>query len=96
MAEEIKSLEGKNKDLKEMIDYLESPGFLEREARISLDLKKPAEKVVVIKDNDPKDKEAENGINSLFTISGLENEKKEREVGSVKKWRDYFFSPQID
>jgi cell division protein FtsB len=47
---ELAGLEGKNNVFKQMIGYLESDQFAEEEARLSLNLKKEGEEVVVIKD----------------------------------------------
>lgn len=48
MESEIMELEASNKNLKKIIDYLESDQFVEEQARLSLGLKKPGEEVVVV------------------------------------------------
>jgi len=48
VKKEISDFENTNKELKDMITYLESDQSLEEQARLNLNLKKPDEKVIVI------------------------------------------------
>lgn len=48
IQQEIADFEAKNKDLKEMIDYLQSDQSLEEQARLNMGLKRPGETVAVI------------------------------------------------
>lgn len=89
IIEEIDNLENKNNELKEMIDYLESSTFLEKEARVNLDLKKPEEKVVVVKGLEKS--EENKSEKSIFMISGLDKRVKPPEETNPQKWWGYFF-----
>ncbi|PIR12715.1 hypothetical protein COV49_04510 [Candidatus Falkowbacteria bacterium CG11_big_fil_rev_8_21_14_0_20_39_10] len=79
---EIQELGEKNKDLKEFITYLESDQFLEEQARLNLNLKKPGEEVVVIQENLDQGAEAEN----LALSEGKKNR------SNPEKWLAYFFN----
>lgn len=94
LNKEIKELEAeaqrvanKNKELTGLIDYLQSDNFLETEARLNLDLKKPGEKVAVIKgaQEQPVDLKT-----SAFNIPGLDKETPVI-VSNPQKWWVYFF-----
>lgn len=52
IQKEIDDFEAKNKDLKEMIDYLQSDQSLEEQARLNMGLKRPGETVAVIKEDE--------------------------------------------
>jgi len=89
MQEEVKRVENKNEDLKGLIDYLESDSFVEKEARLNLDLRRPGEKVAVVKDinNTTVDKK----IKSVFNIPGLNKQQEYLPQNNWQKWYDYFF-----
>ncbi len=96
LAKEIKELEteterigGKNKDLSELLNYLESDSFTEKEARLNLDLKKPGEKVVIIKDSNPGATSAQSS-SSVFNIPGLDKTTAAAK-SNPRKWLEYFF-----
>ncbi|PIT93891.1 hypothetical protein COU00_01895 [Candidatus Falkowbacteria bacterium CG10_big_fil_rev_8_21_14_0_10_43_11] len=96
LDKEIKELQAeadritdKNKDLRDLINYLEGDGFAEKEARVSLDLKKPGEKVAVIKDYNAAEKMA---TSSAFNIPGLDKAAAVPVAGNPQKWRKYFFA----
>ena len=85
--------------MSEVIDYLQSNTFAEKEARVNLDMKKSGEKVVVIKE----DKQQKNLLNtstgeggeeldSVFMVNGLENAPEPIVKVNSQKWWDYFFS----
>lgn len=76
---EISEFESSNKELKEMITYLESDQSLEEQARLNLNLKKPGEKVIVIDYS----KNATNTEDINKTTAPGNN---------FEKWWDYFFS----
>jgi len=50
IQKEIADFESKNKDLQEMINYLQSDQSLEEQARLNMGLKRPGETVAVIED----------------------------------------------
>lgn len=76
---EIKNFEKKNKDLKQMIEYLQSDQATEEQARLNFNMKKPGEQVVVI-----------NRVKNLDKIS-VDNSQ-EAKKSNFKKWWDYFFN----
>lgn len=78
---DIARYEQETAQFQEMIEYLGSEQSLEAQARMNLNLKKPGETVVVIKRED----EVE---------SKKLNEKEEAQMSNLKKWKEYFFSPQ--
>jgi len=80
LGKEISDLETRNKDLKQLISYLESDQFVEEKARLDLGLKKEGESVVVIQEN-PAD---------ASKASNEENAKKEN-LTNFDKWWNYFF-----
>jgi cell division protein FtsB len=75
---QITDFENTNKEMTDMIAYLNSDQSLEEEARLNLNLKKSGEQVVVINDNS-----SEASTSSLITPSKKSN---------LAKWRDYFFN----
>ncbi|MFZ4632424.1 MAG: FtsB family cell division protein [Patescibacteria group bacterium] len=79
VKKEISDFEKTNKDLKEMITYLESDQSLEESARLNLNLKKPGEKVIVI-DNSKNASSSED----LNKTTNLES--------NFLKWWHYFFA----
>ena len=87
---EAERIDDKNKDLGDLLNYLQSDGFAEKEARLNLDLKKPGEKVVIVKDA-ARLPTAPEQSKSVFNIPGLD--KKTAEIKSnPRKWLDYFFN----
>ena len=79
VKKQISEFESTNKDLKDMIDYLNSDQSLEEEARLNLNLKKSGEQVVVIND-------VENIATTTSLIAPVKNK------SNLAKWRDYFFN----
>lgn len=51
LKKEIITIEDENNRIKKQLDYITTPSFIEREAKRELGLKKPGEKVYIIKDN---------------------------------------------
>jgi cell division protein FtsL len=83
---EITEVETKNKDLKQLISYLESDQFVEEKARLNLGLKKEGENVVVIKES------------SLSTSDSIFNQNEidsSENFSNFKKWCKYFFNSSL-
>ncbi|MBD3248157.1 hypothetical protein GF382_02605 [Candidatus Falkowbacteria bacterium] len=84
LESEISKLESSNKNLKKIINYLESDQFVEEQARLSLGLKKPGEEVVV--------------VDTKGYVAGVSSQVKDRqeEVGDLSNpqlwWRFFFQS----
>ncbi len=88
---EIQKLEGKNEQLADLMEYLKEEPYLEKEARLKLNMKKPGERVVVISDKGeeielPQPKEENNPVNVLTNIP-------EGETTNYWEWWQYFFKP---
>ncbi|MEI7620650.1 MAG: septum formation initiator family protein [Candidatus Falkowbacteria bacterium] len=78
---EIERYESKNKELSNVIGYLESDQAIEEKARLNMGLKKQGEKVAVIADRPQVSEESVVGSNPS-------NEK----LSNPHKWLNYFFS----
>lgn len=76
---QISDYEKQNQELTEMIAYLQSDQSLEEQARLNLNLKKPGEGVIVIKDKT----NSVNEINATSTPPTSSN---------LAKWWGYFFN----
>ena len=93
LQKEVDRVENKNEDLRGLIDYLNSDSFAEKEARLNLDLRKPGEKVVIVKSGD-NSAAVEEKTKSVFNIPGLDKEQNNAPKTNLQKWRDYFFIPR--
>jgi len=91
---ESERLSGKNQDLKDLIGYLQGDSFVEKEARLKMDLKQPGEQVAVVKDQNADAAVDQNNsvINSVFNIPGLDKQA-EAPLTNPQKWKRYFFGP---
>ncbi len=74
---QINNFERENKQLKELIAYLQSDQSLESQARLNLNLKKPGEGVIVVEQNN-------NKVNKKIASSAKDN-------SNFIKWWHYFF-----
>lgn len=82
----IEQLQGKNHQLSNLMEYFKQESYLEKEARLKLNLKKPGEQVVILSsdlDNDPSVSE-----DVLDQPESLDSE----ETANHWKWWEYFFS----
>ena len=86
LDEEIVEFESKNKDLKQLITYLESEQFVEEKARLNLGLKKEGEKVVEIKDD----------VSATTTASlPAGNQGSLGIFSNLRRWWNYFFEKNL-
>ncbi len=76
---QIADFESKNKEMTDMINYLQSDQSLEEQARLNLNLKKPGEAVIVIQD------QKDNG-NTIINASSSALH------SNYAKWWRYFFN----
>ena len=74
------TLETRNVELVELLKRFETSGFLEREARLKLNLQKPGETVVVV--------ERGNAASSSVEIAP-----RRTHIGNAERWWRYFFDP---
>ncbi len=78
---QAQTLETRNVELVELLKRFETSGFLEREARLKLNLQKPGETVVVV--------ERGNAATASSTPSAAERTR----IGNAERWWRYFFDP---
>jgi cell division protein FtsB len=77
LENEVKRLEGRNKEISSLLEFFKTDAFAEEEARLKLGLGKPGEAMVVIPESDKVLQEKE--------------EEKNKESSNPKKWWNYFF-----
>jgi len=80
IQKEIEEYQNSNKEVRQMLNYLESEESLEAQARLNLGLKRPGEEVVVIK-TEVEEEKIHNNINN-----------KKEELSNPKIWFRYFFN----
>ena len=85
-SQQIKDLENKieelktsNEELAGLEEYFQSEEFLEKEARLKLNLTKPGEKLIIIK-------QIEEDLEEFEQEQGLA-----KEISNIQKWWQYFF-----
>lgn len=87
---EIKKVEGRNRQLSDLMNYFSEESFLEKEARIKLNLQKPGEKIVIFSDKS-------DGVDNLnsSTAKATDEQRKEEDISGTSancwKWWEYFF-----
>ncbi len=90
LKQQIAQTEKSNQQISAMIDYLSSQGFLEKEAREKLNMKKPGEEVVIIEPS----KDTATGSESALSQTAVPNEQTAAIVepeSNLVKWWKYFF-----
>jgi len=78
ISQEIAEFENKNKDLQEMISYLQSDQSLEEQARLNMGMRRPGESVAVVQGD-------------FLDLISLEKEKP-APLPNWKKWQKHFFN----
>jgi cell division protein FtsB len=81
LEQEIAALQNKHGEFLASLDVLDSPAYLEEQARLKLNMKKPAEKVAIIKIND---------INKIANDS-LPKPEAVQPASNLGLWWEYFF-----
>jgi cell division protein FtsB len=76
---QISDFESENQQLKDLVTYLQSDQSLEEQARLNLNLKKPGEQVIVVKD-------APDSARAVIVTSADEA------TSNLSKWWRYFFN----
>lgn len=88
MQAEIERLEGRKLSLAELIARLDSPEAIDKEARTRLGLRKPGERVIILRGADgPSDWKGDLAPDAALTPE--QSAKAERP--NPKRWLDYFF-----
>jgi len=85
MQSEIERLEGKKLTLSELIQRLDSPDAVDKEARTRLGLRKPGERVIILRGMEDPASWRDDGALALQ----VETPKDTR--NNAKRWLDYFF-----
>lgn len=80
LEKEINEFESANKNLTNLIAYLESNQFVEEHGRLNLGLKKPGESVVVM----------ENKNNTNLNADSLNSAENNKKLSNQQKWWNYF------
>ena len=80
---QIAQLENANHQMSNLMDYFKKESYLEKEARLKLNLKKPGEKVVIISEEDSRYGEADDNDN--------QNDINIPQNSNFWKWWEYFF-----
>jgi len=79
LQEKIEELKKNNLELAEMEKYFQSEEFLEKEARLKLNLIRDGEKLIIVK-------EEENNL-----TEGRDEARKMENISNFRKWWRYFF-----
>ena len=103
LKEEITKLEGNNQQLSNLLEYFQDKSYLEKEARLKLNLTKPGEKVVIVpesglvqespKENPSVNDQAEDFEEGIigFDSSLTKTSQTKTETPNWWKWWEYFF-----
>src|SRR3989338_7966457 len=83
LNEEIAKYSDKNQELSQLIDYLETPEYQERQARPLLNLQKPGEFAVAFPPSAVEEQDSMGAVPS------------ESAVSNYRQWCDYFFSSKV-
>lgn len=87
---DIARLEGENEKLLDMVEYLKTNEFLEKEAREKLNMSKDGEKIIAIPFFEEKKKEPE----KLKNISQEKTTEPKKNMANYQLWWNYFFSEE--
>ncbi len=87
LQKQISSLEASNNDLTKLEDYLQSDQFVEKEARLNMNLKMPGEHVAVIENSDSASGQSADG-----SAAGNGDTKNSNPI----EWWNYFFGSGSD
>ncbi|MBU1255457.1 septum formation initiator family protein [Patescibacteria group bacterium] len=93
---EIDRLEGSKQQLSNLMEYFKNDSYLEQEARVKLNLKKPGEKVVILSRDSVTDdnvKVSQSGALATENQDEIKLEDVNLETPNYWKWWEYFFKP---
>ena len=79
----IEELESKNEQLASLMEYLKKESYLEKEAKLKLNLKNPGEKVIILPDE---------SIQEASVTENIIEGSSEEETANYWEWWQYFFS----
>lgn len=86
LDKQILDLQVKQQDLESLITYLQSPEFIEKEARTRLNLRKEGEKIIIIPNESTTKIQT---LDSQITTSTPE------QLSNIQKWWHYIFPHQL-
>lgn len=87
MQAEIERLEGRKLTLAELIQRLDSPDAMDKEARTRLGLRKPGERVIILRGAEDPTTWQDDAVEALGPESGAPSD----ERTNPRRWLDYFF-----
>ena len=95
LQQQSASLQAQNNTISNLRSAVQTESFIEREARLKLDLKKPGERLLIIKGLDESDKKEQTNdksstVDSFGSASDLAETKKT--LANSTKWWYYFFN----
>lgn len=91
LKSEIERLEGNNKQMANLMEYFKEESYLEKEARLKLNLKKPGEKVVILSPGSTEPTEGENMAEDSSSSNPINYDNLNMETANYWKWWEYFF-----
>jgi len=94
LKSEMEQIEGNNQQLADLLGYLKQDSYLEKEARLKLNLKKPGEKVVILSESS-NNESIENNKDQMIKNGVPEDVNKDvnkTEGANYWKWWEYFFN----
>lgn len=90
LKSEIEKIESNNEQLASLIEFFQQESYLEKEARLKLNLKQPGEKVVIVPQAEQEIvEETENQETAKQSLSKEPAEK--RKESNLWQWWEYFF-----
>lgn len=94
LQQQSEELQIKNTAISDLHNAVQTESFIEREARLKLDLKKPGEKLLIIKGLEGSEKN--NFINNLSdSINGVSEVRPTKILANSTKWWYYFFNKSV-
>jgi cell division protein FtsB len=91
IRQQIAMLENNNEELNNLVDYLNSSSFQEKEVKSRLNMKETGEKVVFI----PNDNKTNINYNNITEENETENSiSEETDINNANNWWNYFFNKQ--
>ncbi len=92
LEQQVAEVENKNSNLRQVLDYMQSDQFVEKEARTKLNYKKPGEEVAVIENRDGQVSQPVTSVEGIFDLPPAPKPTASpRLLGNIEKWLNYFF-----
>lgn len=98
LAKEINDLQSKinqldvsNQSLSNLLKYFKEDSYLEKEARLKLNLRKPGEKVVILPSSETNLESAQGNLDNILSQNKNNPDNQESESANYWKWWEYLF-----